>query len=288
MNMSVRPATRGVCPPISGQTNISDLPLIHLIMAIGGAHFARRAVEFLNSRLATDHMSYFVLDHEFMPHFLDAASKAGSDVARRAGRLYERSLFYRQDPNAAHLAGHTGDDGVMLFRQHARDIRDAGYRDRLYRRFNLLERISLVRAVDGRWFTFNVYRETESGPFDAEETALLAALGPLLIACTAKHVELSAKAWASAATGNELPPGSRNYLEGLLAAIEPRLTPRERQVCALALMGRTVADIGRTLSIQQSTVATLRRRAYSKLGISKLNGLFCLCIARISGHNDAT
>jgi DNA-binding CsgD family transcriptional regulator len=74
---------------------------------------------------------------------------------------------------------------------------------------------------------------------------------------------------------------SNTYLENLLASIEPRLTHRERQVCSLALKGRTVEEIAEALKIQPSTVATLRRRAYSKLKITKLNGLFALCIARL-------
>jgi len=261
-------------------------------MAIGGLHFARQAVDFLNSRLSADHVSYFVLDHEFMPHFLDGASKAGSATAVRAGRLYQRSLFYRQDPNAAHLVGHSGEEGVMLFRQHASDIRDPGYRDRLYRRFNLLERLSVVRAVEGRWLTFNVYRDAGSGPFGPEDTAVFASLGPLLIACTAKHLALPAAPRAAAGR----PPVQRpaagrtrrplGYLENVLTSIDPRLTLREREVCALALTGNTVAAISRVLRTQPSTVATLRRRAYAKLGISKLNELFSLCITHISGQAD--
>lgn len=279
--MIVKAATRRVCPPVSGQPNLSDLPLIRMVMEIGGPAFAQSALDFLNSRLSADHLSYFALDHEFMPHFLDAASKAGSATALEAGRLYERSMFYLQDPNAARISGHTGDEDVMLFRQNARDIRDAGYRDRLYRHFNLLERISLVRAIAGRWFTLNVYRDVASGPFDAHDAEVLSMLGPLLIACTAKQIALTSKS-----PGPEPAPESRNYLEGLLGSIEPRLTHRERQVCALALMGRTVEAIGGALQIQQSTVATLRRRAYAKLGITKLNGLFSLCIARISGQKN--
>jgi DNA-binding CsgD family transcriptional regulator len=260
---------------------LSDLPLIRMVMAIGGPAFAQSAVDFLNSLLNVDHLSYFVLDHEFMPRFLDAASKAGSGTALQAGRLYERSMFYLQDPNAARISGHSGDEDVMLFRQNASDIRDPGYRDRLYRHFNLLERLSLVRAVEGRWFTFNVYRNVPSGPFGPHDAAVLIAQGPLLIACTAKHVGLTAKS-ADAAPQ----PQSRRYLEDLLGTIEGRLTVRERQVCALALIGHTVEGIGTLLHVRQSTVATLRRRAYAKLGITKLNGLFSLCIAAISCQKD--
>jgi DNA-binding CsgD family transcriptional regulator len=262
---------------------LSDLPLIRFVMAIGEPGFAQRAVEFVNSRVVVDHVSFFVLDHELMPHFLDAASKAGSQTALLAGRLYERSMFYLHDPNAERISGRSGEEDVMLFRQNAADIRDPRYRDRLYRRFNLLERISLVRSVHGRWFSVNVYRDVNSGAFDPQDTDMLSELAALLVTCTAKHVALTTKA-----PDKDSRPQSRAYLESLLGSIESRLTQRERQVCSLALMGHTVDSIASLLRIQRSTVATLRRRAYSKLGISKLNGLFSLCIAKISGQSHVS
>jgi DNA-binding CsgD family transcriptional regulator len=260
---------------------VSDLPLIRFVMAIGEPGFAAAAISYLNTEVAVDHVSFFVLDHELTPHLLGAASKAGSRTALLAGRLYERSSFYRHDPNGQRISGRSGEDDVMLFRQSAADIRDPNYRNRLYRHFNLLERISLVRAVNGRWFTFNVYRDVESGAFAGHDLDTLSGLAALLVTCTAKHVALT----GHAADGDI--PQSREYLESLLESIEPRLTSRERQVCSLALTGLTVDAIATALNVQQSTVATLRRRAYQKLGITKLNGLFALCIARISRQNEA-
>ncbi len=261
---------------------MSDLPLIRFVMAIGEPAFAQSAVAYLNTQLVVDHVSFFSLDHQLTPHFLDAASNAGAPTALLAAQLYERSLFYRHDPATQRIGGRSDEEDVMMFRQIASDIRDPKYRDRLYRHFNLLERISLVRAVNGRWFTFNVYRDVASGTFDAHDVDVLSELAALLVTCTAKHIALSSKASES---GSE--PESRAYLEALLESIESRLTRRERQVCALALLGSTVESIAATLGIQQSTVATLRRRAYQKLDITKLNGLFALCIAKISRQNDA-
>ena len=42
-----------------------------------------------------------------------------------------------------------------------------------------------------------------------------------------------------------------------------------------------MAGIASILGVKESTVATLRRRAYAKLGISNLNSLFALCVARM-------
>jgi DNA-binding CsgD family transcriptional regulator len=52
------------------------------------------------------------------------------------------------------------------------------------------------------------------------------------------------------------------------------LTPREAEVCASIALGRKVAGTSRKLNISAHTVATHRKRAYSKLGISSQNELF--------------
>jgi len=256
---------------------LSDLPLIEFVAAIGEPKFAQKGLDYVNSRLAADHVSLFILDHELVPHILGGASRAADQTALLAARIYERAMFYRHDPNSQRIGTRAGAGEVMIFRQRASDIRNAQYRDRLYRHFGLLERLSVMRAVNGKWFVFNVYRNVESGYFTAAEFDALAELGSLLVTCTAKHAAL-----AEPGLVRDAALKSRDYLESLLKSVEPKLTQRERQVCALALADQTVAGIAASLGIGQSTVATLRRRAYAKLGITRLNGLFALCIAKIS------
>jgi DNA-binding CsgD family transcriptional regulator len=246
-------------------------------MAIGEPQFAQKGLDYVNSRLAVDHVSLFILDHELVPHTLGAASLAADRTALLAARIYERAMFYRHDPNSQRISGDSGAGEVMIFRQRASDIQNPQYRDRLYRHFGLLERLSVVRAVSGRWFVFNVYRNVGSGHFSGAEFDALAELGPVLVTCAAKHAALAQPDLLLDAAVK-----SREYLETLLKSVEPRLTQREREVCALALADQTVSGIAASLGIGQSTVATLRRRAYAKLGITRLNGLFALCIAKIS------
>jgi DNA-binding CsgD family transcriptional regulator len=54
------------------------------------------------------------------------------------------------------------------------------------------------------------------------------------------------------------------------------ITPREAQVCASIVVGGNVLNISRTLGISTHTVATHRKRAYSKFGIRSQNELFAL------------
>jgi len=52
------------------------------------------------------------------------------------------------------------------------------------------------------------------------------------------------------------------------------LTQREADVCAAIALGYTTLGIGLNLGISVNTVATHRKRAYAKLGISCQNELF--------------
>lgn len=60
-------------------------------------------------------------------------------------------------------------------------------------------------------------------------------------------------------------------LDRLLLLLEnrfPQLTKREREVCALTIVGNMTQKISEVLDLSLNTVVTYRRRAYDKLGVS--------------------
>jgi DNA-binding CsgD family transcriptional regulator len=63
-------------------------------------------------------------------------------------------------------------------------------------------------------------------------------------------------------------------LDARLAALCPELTPREIGVCQALLRGETTAEVAVALGIRASSVQTYRKRAYAKLRVSNLAGLF--------------
>ena len=73
--------------------------------------------------------------------------------------------------------------------------------------------------------------------------------------------------------------GIRISLEALkhrVESIERGLSERELEVCARALYGQSIEGTALELGIGRTSVATYRRRAYVKLGISCHNELFAL------------
>lgn len=254
---------------------VKDDALIDLVGSLGEGRFASCALAFVNSRVQADHLSLLRFDSALVPHLSGAASRGSGKTALRAGRIYERAMLYRFDPSSQRVRSGAADGDVVLFRLAASEIRDAAYRSSIYRRFDLIERVSMIRRVMGRWILMNVYRDRASGAFDAADMTKLTDMAPLLAACAGKHL----------AMGESLPAeGSRASaasFEPLLKSLDVPLTERERQVCALALAGVTVSGIASSLGVRESTVATLRRRAYARLGISNLNSLFAMCLSRV-------
>jgi DNA-binding CsgD family transcriptional regulator len=64
----------------------------------------------------------------------------------------------------------------------------------------------------------------------------------------------------------------------LNASSGPDLTPRQTEGCARIVLGYSILAISLELGITQNTVSTLRKRAYSRLGICSQNELFALCL----------
>lgn len=68
------------------------------------------------------------------------------------------------------------------------------------------------------------------------------------------------------------------HLRTALLKDEGHLTLREAEICAYIVMGYTVFAISLLLGISPNTVATHRKRAYSKLGLSSQTELFNVCL----------
>lgn len=59
------------------------------------------------------------------------------------------------------------------------------------------------------------------------------------------------------------------------------LTPREAQVCDLAMRGMSVAGTALELEVSENTIRTLRRRAYGKLGVNSSTQIAALILAAV-------
>jgi DNA-binding CsgD family transcriptional regulator len=247
-----------------------------VVRTLGEPGFERALLEALHAATGAAHLAIIAFDRRLLPQLIAAESHGGTTLARSAGRTYFGGLFYRHDPTRGALARQpAGGDAPLLLRLAARDITDRAWRQQIYERYGLEERLALLGLAGRRWLALNLYRDKADGAFSHVQVDGLREAAALLLELVARHYALRPPAAWRRATR---PPVA--LLEQLLGRIDARLTRRQVQVCARALLGMTNVAIGLDLGVRAPTVATLRQRAYLTLGISGLNELFGLCLAQ--------
>jgi DNA-binding CsgD family transcriptional regulator len=245
-----------------------------LIGAIGTPGLGAALLTALAPALRCAHLSAFVFDAQLLPHQVMAESLGGTTVAELAGQIARSAGLYRWDPNTyAISAAAPSHDEVLTTRRRISDIAPDDQTHALYLRFALVDRVSLLARAGETWFALNLYRDQQAGEFDQATLAAWGASARLLAALLRRHFE-----WRPPPVWRRAMRPDNAALEKRLALLPGRLSAREQQVCARALRGITNPGIALDLGVQLSTVNTLRRRAFAKLGISTLGELFLLCL----------
>ena len=221
-------------------------------------------------------LTVFRFDAGLTARVLITASAAGSAVAERSARVYAGSGLYRHDQllDTMRRRAGAGEESPAIVHLRRTDIADAAYGEQLWDRFGLVDRLSALALLDGHWTALNVYRDATAGAFAARDARRFAGLAGLLLALLRRHLAALRPA-AAGGTVARVPPEAA---AALLEQLPVRLSPREREVCALTLAGHTREGIGLALGIAASSVATLRERAYRKLQIHSAGELFALCL----------
>lgn len=123
---------------------------------------------------------------------------------------------------------------VAVLRMHADEAPSPQHRDAIYRRHDMVERLSVVqREAGGALFAGKLYHHAHQGRFSEGEQAGFADLAGLLLAAVQRHVAL-------VAPEGQPVPGTQTSPGGLRAALQarcPALTGRELDVCERLLRG---------------------------------------------------
>jgi DNA-binding CsgD family transcriptional regulator len=149
-------------------------------------------------------------------------------------------------------------DGLFVFDQHLSDIGDAAYRQTCYERGGVVDRLSILAPVASTprrrrsWLAINLYRRDGGRAFSTSEVR--------------NSFELFAVSAAAVTVRNRLSEDER--YKGLASSdVCTGLSGREREIAALVADGLSSKQIAARLCICTSTVTTLRKRAYEKLGV---------------------
>jgi DNA-binding CsgD family transcriptional regulator len=245
------------------------------VTALGTSRYPRTCFRIFEQSFDVDHWALFRYRSNDSVKCIATASRTFEAAAGRNVDFFLRRC-YRFDPSLiAFKQQHT--DRSCMIKMAISDIDDRQYRH-CFEVTSVRERLSFF-ALDGAdLLQLCIYRAA-SHTFSAAEMNLFATLARLITTTTLKHETL----WNSTLAS----PGTLDIdaLEGRFDDLAMGLSQRERQVCARAVMGRTIEETAGDLSIRKTSVITYRQRAYQKLGVSRQSDLLAI-VCRAKSLND--
>jgi DNA-binding CsgD family transcriptional regulator len=239
------------------------------VATLGTAAFAVETLSALKRIIALDHLSLIRFEDPTRPPIFESAIWRSSEHMNEVQRAYLGGL-YRHDPSLTLAYGIVG---VRVLRVRRDTIANAAYRDAIFVRAGILERLTIAAMDAQRLVTLNLYRRDESGAFAAGEIEAVESSAELLAALAVKHVGMVGALLRSRDRGDRIAA-----LMARLAALDGALTGRELDVLARVLLGMTSEGIALDLRISANTVVTYRKRAYGRLGVSSQAELFARCL----------
>ena len=169
-----------------------------------------------------------------------------------------KKWYLPEDPISEAYQAAPACSDMVLQRIRPGDINCSQFRQHFFDAGGIVERISIVQKAEHAWRGMSVARHKSHGCCSDEEITAL-----LELACLALPI-MSRNALHRQRQDNM----SIIELEERFASRYSRLTSRERQVCARAVIGMTVEATAKDLGIARTSVLTYRQRAYQRLNVS--------------------
>ena len=267
--------------------------MANLIGSIGNNGFEQDFYGLCHNLLQVDHCTVFSFDQHGTPQCLvaEARHSHSRNVARQLAQEYTEGA-YRRDPNVAlNQVGPSGQTPIVRCVTPSH-IRDLGYRRRFYDEALVRQELALITKVDQQTLYFGFYRSEDQRDFAIEDATQLQQMSAFLTQTLSKHAHvllLRDGGNSRVPEPSNLSPERRErMLQDLRASLlkaPGALTQREAEICASIALGYTTLGISLNLGISINTVATHRKRAYAKLGISCQNELFARYFDSVSASN---
>jgi DNA-binding CsgD family transcriptional regulator len=238
------------------------------VEAVGTPAYAKACFRVLEESFDVDHWALFRYGPTESVKCLATASRA-YEVAAEQNISSFVSRCYKFDP--ALLAFRQGTpDGPCLIKMSIGDIRDREYRH-CFEATHVRERLGFFASAGTDVVQLCIYRgAVTTRSFSTGEMRLFATLARLILATASKHESLGDGASAVRR------PMDIGAVERRLGGLSAPLSKREREVCARAVLGRTIVETALELHIERTSVITYRQRAYQKLKIARLADLLAL------------
>jgi DNA-binding CsgD family transcriptional regulator len=237
-----------------------------VMKSIGTESYDQACMSFLEKSLSAEHWALFRFRAGSPLKCVATAS-----VHHRAAALENIDRFvvrcHSVDPSVQ--AASRRNSTATLTKLDISDIEDAQYRH-CFELTHVRERVSLFSWIGNDLYQLSAFRGPRLSRFTPAEMNYFAALAELLLATAQKH-EIILEHRRGVPRHLDV-----KAIERLLKMRSPSLSTRECEVCARAVIGKTIEGTSLDLNIRRTSVITYRQRAYQKLGISRTSELVAL------------
>lgn len=244
------------------------------IMAIGGAAFVPRALDYLRSVAPFEGCFLTLLDGSRPPvHVYDNVrdrfrTNVVDDWLDGVYLLDPFFVAYRK----------SRPDGVLGLRDVAPDrFPQSTYFHAYYQATRLRDEIGIFTGLpSGKHLFYSLGRRSGESAFTARNLRDLRRAFPVFAAINRRHFAQD----SHAADDREIDSAMERFGAG-------QLTDREQEIAILILKGHSTRSIAGVIGVTPGTVKIHRRNFYRKLGISSQSALFSAFLASLSGRADA-
>jgi DNA-binding CsgD family transcriptional regulator len=246
----------------------ATVSVVRLCHALGRPSFSERVSETIASFIDVDHFSAFATAPSGPPRILATGSRNNGSLSSDIAKTYI-ARFSAVDPVWSILNRQSPPPATFACRIRSDEVQDAHYRRLCYDDPKIAERLTVGSREGGQWLSLNLYRLRGVAPFDAHDLARAMRAAACILPLLPEHAEREPLAVR----------GPRHALSEFAERLKQhpcRLTGREVEVCARSLIGMTAEATALDLGIGVTSVATYRKRAYQRLGITSQAELFAI------------
>lgn len=242
-----------------------------VISALGSDAFSHAFFRYFAHELDVDHCTVFAFDHAGKCPQVVVAESLDLLMRQRVQKTADRYIAtsFQYDPNVNRLLQEPEQERLYALRPE--EIPNRQFRYQYYESQDIKHEAVALTRLAGQPCYISFYRSSGRAPIGSREIDIIGTRMQLATSLLQKHLEIKHMRSRPAPRSAEetLPELKLALLNGGY-----KLSDREAEICAGIILGFTILGISLRLNITVNTVATHRKRAYAKLGISSQNELF--------------
>ncbi|MEO8313603.1 MAG: helix-turn-helix transcriptional regulator [Pseudomonadota bacterium] len=234
--------------------------LSQVVAALGTPKFGSACFGVFAQLFDVDHWAVFRYRAGDTAHCISTASRVLQVAANRNIDAFQNHCF-KVDPSLTAFRLQQPENPCLI-KMEISDILDRQYRQ-CFEQTRVQERLSFFVNEGSDILHLSIFRTAANREFTCSDWNAFATVGRLLVASAVKHESLIDHA---VPMSHGLQPDA---LERRFGNLDAGLSKREREVCARAVMGKSIDETALELDIRKTSVNTYRQRAYQKLSISR-------------------